>query len=95
MQPIAQPTAKEPSVPPHDRGRPRIRDLVVFREPRSVILHGIAQFPGEAQFYAGSRHEALRLADTFARAHRLDVWYRENQRYERIESFRPAADLDD
>jgi hypothetical protein len=82
----AAPAPADASAPPV----PRDRDVVVSREP-AAAAHGVRQVPGDTQLTATSREEAVRLARAFARAHGVDVWYREGQTYHLLEAFRRAS----
>jgi hypothetical protein len=80
LAPTADDTAATPS-------RPADSDVVVSRLSASSG-HTVGQYPGDPQFTAASREEAIRLANSFARRHGLDVWFREGRTYLRIETFR-------
>jgi hypothetical protein len=52
------------------------------------VHFSVRQLPGIAQFAAGQRDEAVRLASRFAQKHRIDVWFREDGTYRLLESYR-------
>jgi hypothetical protein len=86
-----QPTRAPLSTAPRDTASPTPLDgdIVVGRRPASAA-HTVGQHPGEPQFTAASREEALRLAISFARKHAVDVWARDGHAYRRLDTFRPG-----
>jgi hypothetical protein len=72
---------------------PQDGDVVVARESRSAVACTVRQHPGDIQFIASPRDEAVRLARTFAQAHAVDVWYAEDGTSHRLlEVYRPRTD---
>lgn len=70
---------------------PQDGDVIVTRESRSAVRYTVRQHPGNAQFSAALRDEAVRLAQSFAQKHRLDVWYSENGTHRLLEAYRPRV----
>ena len=70
---------------------PQDGDVIVTRESRSAVRYTVRQHPGNVQFSATPRDEAVRLARSFARKHVVDVWYSENGMHRLLEAYRPRV----
>ena len=67
-------------------------DVVVTRESEAKIRFTVRQLPATVQqFGPSSRDEAIRLARGFARAHAVDLWYREGDTFKLLEKYRPQG----
>jgi hypothetical protein len=88
------PTIAAPAAAAGDAGfatpEPSVGDVVVTRDP-GAACYTVCHHPGEPQVQAPSRDAAVRLADGFARAHGVDVWYREGGTFHRLDTFRSRA----
>jgi len=78
----------EPSMS-SERSSPQAGDVVVTREAQSRVHYTVRQLPGIVQFSAPARDDAVRLARSFGRTHRVDVWYSEDGTYRLLEAYRP------
>jgi hypothetical protein len=67
---------------------------MVTRESRSAVRYTVRQHPGNVQFSATPRDEAVRLARIFAQTHVVDVWYSENGTHRLLEAYRPRVARD-
>jgi hypothetical protein len=68
-------------------------DLVVVRKPGATPPFGVLrvlQVPTGVQFGASTREAALQLARSFAQAHKIDLWYREQDDHKLLERYRPS-----
>lgn len=71
-----------------DAGQPREGDVIVSRESRSGAKYSVRQFPGDVQFHASVRDEAIRLARGFAVKAAVDVWYADDGAHSLLGAYR-------
>ena len=73
---------------------PQDGDVIVTQESRSAVRYTVRQHPGNVQFSATPRDEAVRLARSFAQKHLVDLWYTENGTHRLLEAYRPGLARD-
>ena len=56
------------------RSGPQSGDVVVMREPGSLVRYSIRQLPADARVSTSSQDLAIGLARMFAELHGVDVW---------------------
>jgi hypothetical protein len=69
---------------------PQTGDLVVVRQDPPPAF-GVLQHPSGVQFGASTRDAAVSLARSFAEAHKVDLWFREQDVYRLLERYRPLG----
>jgi hypothetical protein len=69
--------------------QPQDGDLVVVRVSGSDSPFSVHQVPGEAQFRAPTRNDAIQLARSFAQSHGVDLWYSDQTTCTLLERHRP------
>lgn len=72
---------------------PRDGDIVVARDSKPATRYTVRQLPGDAQFSASHRDEAVRLARGFAQEQAVDLWYSENGINHLLEVYRAKATI--
>jgi hypothetical protein len=83
--------ASGPSPSPTDRGQPRDGDVIVRRESRPGGKFSVRQVPGDVQFHASVRDEAIRLARGFAVKAAVDLWYADDGSHRFLEAYRKGS----
>jgi len=76
------------SANPADPWRPPDGDVIVGRDSRSGVKYTVRQAPGDVQFHASVRDEAIRLARSFAVRAAVDVWYIDADTCRLLEAYR-------
>jgi hypothetical protein len=71
-----------------DAARPRDGDVIVSRESGSGGKYSVRQVPGDVQFHAAVRDEAIRLARSFAQKATVDLWYSDDGSHKLLEAYR-------
>lgn len=66
-------------------------DVVVSPDPETPGRFTISQMPGTPSMLWDSRAKALDVAQGFARAHGVDVWFQHRGTSERLHEYRSAA----
>jgi len=74
-----------------DAARPRDGDVVVSHESRSGQKYSVRQVPGDVQFHASVRDEAIRLARGFAVKAAVDLWYAADGAHRLLEGYRKGS----
>jgi hypothetical protein len=74
-----------------DAGQPHDGDVIVSRESGPGGKYSVRQVPGDVQFHASVRDEAIRLARGFAVRAALDLWYGDDGAYRLLESYRKGS----
>jgi hypothetical protein len=74
-----------------DAERPRDGDVIVSRESRSGGEYSVRQVPGDVQFHALVRDEAIRLARGFAVKAAVDLWYADNGAHSLLAAYRKGS----
>jgi hypothetical protein len=80
-----------PSPIPTDARQPREGDVIVSRESRPGGKYLVRQVPGDVQFHASVRAEAIRLARGFAVTAAVDVWYADDGAQRLLEAYRKGS----
>jgi hypothetical protein len=71
--------------------QPQIGDLVVVRTPDATPPFGVLQHPSGVQFGASTRDAAVLMARSFARAHKVDLWYLDENDHRLLERYRASS----
>ena len=74
-------------------GQPQVGDLVVVRKAKATPPFGILQHPNAVQFGASTRDAAVLLARSFAQAHKVDLWYLDENDHRLLERYRPLSSM--
>ena len=74
-----------------DAARPRDGDVIVSRESRPGGKYSVRQVPGDVQFHASVRDEAIRLARGFAVNAAVDLWYADDGAHRLVERYRKGS----
>ena len=74
-----------------DTGQPRDGDVIVSRESRPGGKYAVRQVPGDVQFHASVRDEAIRLARGFAVKAAVDLWYADDGAHRLLETYRKGS----
>ena len=77
--------------PPVANGQPQVGDLVVVRKSDATPPFGVLQHPTTVQFGASTRDAAVLLARSFAQAHKVDLWYFDENDHRLLERYRPSS----
>jgi hypothetical protein len=72
-------------------GQPQVGDLVVVRKADAMPAFGVLQHPTDVQFGASTRDAAVFMARSFARAHKVDLWYLDENAHRLLERYRPSS----
>lgn len=70
---------------------PRDGDVIVACETRPAVIFTVRQVPGDVQFYAFSRDDAMRLARGFAQKTAVDLWSDDDGAFRLMEAHRPRG----
>ena len=70
---------------------PRDGDVIVSRESGAGGKYTVRQVPGNVQFYASARDEAIRLARGFAIRAAVDLWYADEGPQRLLEAYRKES----
>ena len=76
---------------PVANAHPQIGDLVVVRKPDGTPPFGVLQHPTGVQFGASTRDAAVLMARSFARAHKVDLWYLDEKDHRLLERYRSLS----
>jgi len=71
-----------------DAARPRDGDVIVSRVSGAGGTYSVRQAPGDVQFHAAVRDEAIRLGRSFAQNVTVDLWYSEDGSHKLLEAYR-------
>jgi hypothetical protein len=74
-----------------DARQPRDGDVIVSRESRPGGKYAVRQVPGDVQFHASLRDEAIRLARGFAVKAAVDLWYADDGAHRLLETYRKGS----
>jgi hypothetical protein len=74
-----------------DAGQPRDGDVIVSRESGPGGKYSVRQVPGDVQFHASARDEAIRLARGFAVKAAVDLWYADDGAHRLLEAYRKES----
>ena len=74
-----------------DAGQPRDGDVIVSRESSRGGKFTVRQVPGNVQFHASARDEAIRLARRFAIRAAVDLWYADEGPQTLLETYRKES----
>jgi hypothetical protein len=74
-----------------DARSPRNGDVIVSRESAGGGKYTVRQVPGNVQFHATARDEAIRLARGFAVKATVDLWCHEESSYRLLEAYRKGS----
>jgi hypothetical protein len=70
-----------------DAARPRDGDVIVSRDSGSRGPYSVRQAPGDVQFHAAVRDEAIRLARRFAQKATVGLWYSDDGSHKLLEAY--------
>jgi hypothetical protein len=91
MNAVATTMPAAPVARTETRGEPLSGDVVVSPDPEAPGRFTICQVPGSPSIWWGSRSKAVDVAQRFARAHRVDLWFDHRGSAERLHAYRSTS----